>query len=125
MDTTRLTTTIIAWYDRHARDLPWRAPDASPWAVMVSEFMLQQTPVGRVLEPWRSWLDRWPTPSALAAEPVGEAIRVTGEARVQQNLVLAGARIMDGDRILDNGTELSPSHVYVGGIDLMRVDRLS
>ena len=42
------------------------------------------------------------------ATAVGEAIRVTGEARVQQNLVLAGARIMDGDRILDNGTELSP-----------------
>lgn len=78
MDTARLRATIIAWYDRNARDLPWRAPDASPWAVLVSEFMLQQTPVSRVLGPWREWLARWPTPSALAAEPVGEAIRAWG-----------------------------------------------
>lgn len=78
MDTARLSTTIVAWYDRHARDLPWRAPEVSPWAVMVSEFMLQQTPVARVLGPWREWIDRWPTPSALAAEPVGEAIRAWG-----------------------------------------------
>ena len=98
MDTTRLTTTIIAWYDRHARDLPWRAPDASPWAVMVSEFMLQQTPVGRVLEPWRSWLDRWPTPSALAAEPVGEAIRAWGRLgypRRAQRLHAAAVAIVE------------------------------
>ncbi|MFT4218110.1 MAG: A/G-specific adenine glycosylase [Micropruina sp.] len=78
MDTGRLAATIIAWYDRNARNLPWRAPDASPWAIMVSEFMLQQTPVARVLTPWREWLARWPTPSALAGEPVGEAIRAWG-----------------------------------------------
>lgn len=69
---------MVAWYAAHARDLPWRAPDVTPWGVMVSEFMLQQTPVSRVLEPWRQWLARWPTPAALAAEPAGEAVRAWG-----------------------------------------------
>ena len=45
---------------------------------MVSEFMLQQTPVERVRGPWAAWLDRWPTPEALAAAPAGEAVRAWG-----------------------------------------------
>jgi A/G-specific adenine glycosylase len=69
---------VVAWYDDHARDLPWRADDATPWGVMVSEFMLQQTPVSRVLPVWAAWLERWPTPAALAAEPSGEAVRAWG-----------------------------------------------
>lgn len=78
MDSARVAATIIDWYGEHARDLPWRRPDAGPWAVLVSEFMLQQTPVARVLGPWREWLRRWPTPAALAADDVGEAIRAWG-----------------------------------------------
>jgi A/G-specific adenine glycosylase len=69
---------VLAWYARHARDLPWRAPSATPWSVLVSEVMLQQTPVARVLPEYRRWLARWPTPAALAAEPAGEAIRQWG-----------------------------------------------
>ena len=69
---------VISWYDANRRDLPWRDPAASPWAVMVSEFMLQQTPVSRVLPVWTQWLERWPTPAALAAEPSGEAVRAWG-----------------------------------------------
>ena len=69
---------ILRWYDDHARDLPWRGPGASPWAVMVSEFMLQQTPVARVLPVWTAWLAAWPTPAALATEPAGEAVRAWG-----------------------------------------------
>jgi A/G-specific adenine glycosylase len=69
---------LLAWYDEHARDLPWRRPEASPWSVMVSEFMLQQTPVARVLPVHERWLDTWPTPAALAAEPAGEAVRAWG-----------------------------------------------
>ena len=69
---------MLRWYDDHARDLPWRRPGVSAWEVMVSEFMLQQTPVARVLEPWRQWIDRWPTPAALAAAPAGEAVRAWG-----------------------------------------------
>lgn len=69
---------ILAWYDDHARELPWRSPEATPWSVMVSEFMLQQTPVARVLPVHAEWLARWPTPAALAAEPTGEAVRAWG-----------------------------------------------
>ena len=69
---------ILGWYDAHARELPWRGPSASAWSVMVSEFMLQQTPVARVLPVHERWLTRWPTPAALAAEPAGEAVRAWG-----------------------------------------------
>ena len=69
---------VLTWYAEHARDLPWRRPDTPPWAVMVSEFMLQQTPVERVGAPWAAWLERWPTPGALAAAPAGEAVRAWG-----------------------------------------------
>jgi A/G-specific adenine glycosylase len=69
---------VLDWYDDHARELPWRGPDASPWSVMVSELMLQQTPVARVLPVHAEWLERWPTPADLAAEPTGEAVRMWG-----------------------------------------------
>ena len=69
---------VTRWYGEHARELPWRRPDAGPWAVVVSEFMLQQTPVARVLPVWIGWMQRWPTPAALAAEPPGEAVRAWG-----------------------------------------------
>lgn len=69
---------ILAWYDEHARQLPWRDPSASAWSVMVSEFMLQQTPVARVLPVHTAWLERWPTPADLAAEPSGESVRAWG-----------------------------------------------
>ncbi|WP_329565151.1 A/G-specific adenine glycosylase [Kitasatospora sp. NBC_01266] len=73
-----LHSIVLDWYREHARDLPWRTPDASPWAVMVSEFMLQQTPVKRVLPAYAAWLERWPTPAALAADAPGEAVRMWG-----------------------------------------------
>jgi A/G-specific adenine glycosylase len=69
---------ILDWYAEHARDLPWRRPGTSPWAVLVSEFMLQQTPVERVRGPWAAWLERWPTPESLAAAPAGHAVRAWG-----------------------------------------------
>src|SRR6186997_1431523 len=69
---------VLRWYDEHARDLPWRAPGATPWAILVSEFMLQQTPVARVEPVHRGWMVAWPTPAALAAEPSGEAVRAWG-----------------------------------------------
>jgi A/G-specific adenine glycosylase len=73
-----LVDPILRWYDAHARDLPWRRPGASAWSVLVSEFMLQQTPVARVLPMHEAWLERWPTPADLAAEPSGEAVRAWG-----------------------------------------------
>ena len=69
---------VLDWYADHARELPWRGPAATPWAVMVSEFMLQQTPVARVLPVFGAWLERWPSPGALAAAPSGEAVRAWG-----------------------------------------------
>ena len=68
---------VLAWFDEAARDLPWRT-DPEPWRVMVSEFMLQQTPVARVLPVFEAWLDRWPTPAALAADEPAEAVRAWG-----------------------------------------------
>ncbi len=70
---------MVAWYDRNARELPWRAADVTGWGVLVSEIMLQQTPVARVVPRWHEWLDRWPVPSALAAETQGEAVRAWGK----------------------------------------------
>lgn len=77
-DTHPLVRTAISWYETHARDLPWRRPDTSAWAVLVSEIMLQQTPVTRVLPAFEAWLTRWPTPASLAAEEPGEAVRAWG-----------------------------------------------
>jgi A/G-specific adenine glycosylase len=74
----RVVTRLLSWYGRNARDLPWRRPGVTPWQVMVSEFMLQQTPVDRVREPWETWISRWPSPAALAAAPAGEAVRAWG-----------------------------------------------
>jgi len=73
-----LTDTLVDWFDATARDLPWRHPEAGAWAVLVSEVMLQQTPVARVLQPYAEWLRRWPTPAALAADSPGEAVRMWG-----------------------------------------------
>src|SRR3954469_5113454 len=66
---------VIAWFDANRRDLPWRAPGFGPWGILVSEIMLQQTPVARVIPRLEQWLARWPDPAALAASPPGDAVR--------------------------------------------------
>lgn len=73
-----IATAAIEWFDRNARDLPWRKSEAGAWGVLVSEIMLQQTPVSRVLPAYQAWLARWPTPAALAADEPAEAIRAWG-----------------------------------------------
>ena len=78
MPATPLADVVSAWYERAARDLPWRRPGTSAWAVLVSEVMLQQTPVARVLPAYDAWLARWPTAAALAADEPGEAVRIWG-----------------------------------------------
>lgn len=70
-----LAMPLIAWYRRNARDLPWRHPEFGPWGILVSEFMLQQTPVSRVIPHLTAWLQRWPTPAALAAAAPADAVR--------------------------------------------------
>ena len=69
---------ILDWYAKEARNLPWRDPGTSPWGVLVSEIMLQQTPVVRVEPLWRQWMSRWPTPAALAASAPGDAVHAWG-----------------------------------------------
>lgn len=66
---------VARWFGEHGRDLPWRRPGFTAWGTLVSEFMLQQTPVARVIPRLEHWLERWPTPAHLAAVPVSEALR--------------------------------------------------
>jgi A/G-specific adenine glycosylase len=67
------------WFRVQARDLPWRRPGTTPWGVLVSEFMLQQTPVARVEPVWERWMAEWPTPSALAAASRADVLRAWGK----------------------------------------------
>lgn len=70
-----LAPALLEWFRHHARDLPWRRPGFGAWGILVSEIMLQQTPVTRVVPRLAEWLERWPTPAALAADPPSEAVR--------------------------------------------------
>ena len=70
---------LIEWFDEARRDLPWRAPGVSAWQILVSEFMLQQTPVARVAPIWVAWVTRWPTPSVTAAAGAAELLRAWGK----------------------------------------------
>ena len=67
---------VLAWFEENKRDLPWRK--STPWGVLVSEFMLQQTPVNRVLPIWVEWMERWPTPEDLASAKKSELLKAWG-----------------------------------------------
>ncbi len=71
----QLGEAIADWYEAGHRELPWRHPEYPAWGILISEFMLQQTPVARVIPRLAEWLERWPTPADLAAVPPGEAVR--------------------------------------------------
>jgi A/G-specific adenine glycosylase len=70
---------LLGWYEAAGRDLPWRRPGVSAWQILVSEFMLQQTPVSRVTPVWLQWVQRWPTPSATAAAGAADVLRAWGK----------------------------------------------
>ncbi|OII27454.1 A/G-specific adenine glycosylase [Frigoribacterium sp. MCBA15_019] len=70
-----ISPAVNAWFRENGRDLPWRRPGFTAWGTLVSEIMLQQTPVARVVPRLEQWLDRWPTPADLAASPASEAVR--------------------------------------------------
>ncbi|MDA3641258.1 A/G-specific adenine glycosylase [Mycobacterium xenopi] len=70
---------LLDWYERAKRDLPWRRPGVTPWQILVSEFMLQQTPVARVIPVWQDWVVRWPTASATAAASAADVLRAWGK----------------------------------------------
>src|SRR5204862_5522544 len=65
---------LLGWSAEHGRDLPWRRT-RDPYAILVSEVMLQQTQVERVIPRYLAWLERWPTASALAAASPADVIR--------------------------------------------------
>ena len=69
-----LTAELLDWYAAHGRDLPWRRT-RDPYRILVSEVMLQQTQVARVVPRYEAWVERWPDPAALAAAPVADVLR--------------------------------------------------
>ncbi|WP_063054698.1 A/G-specific adenine glycosylase [Nocardia salmonicida] len=70
---------LLDWFGETARALPWREPDATAWHILMSEIMLQQTPVVRVEPIWREWVARWPVPSAMASSTQAEVLRAWGK----------------------------------------------
>jgi A/G-specific adenine glycosylase len=89
--------TLLEWFSVHGRDLPWRRT-RDPYAILVSEVMLQQTQVERVIPRYLRWLERWPTPAALATAPPADVIREwqgLGYNRRALNLHRAARRIAD------------------------------
>lgn len=109
-----LHAALASWFAEAARDLPWRAPECSAWGVLVSEVMLQQTPVVRVLPVWQEWLRRWPGPADLAREPAGEAVRSwarLGYPRRALRLHAAAEAI-----VRDHGGEVPAGHADLLGL---------
>lgn len=90
---------LVTWFRANARALPWRDPATSPWGILVSEVMSQQTPVARVAPSWRRWMELWPTPADLAAAPADAVVREWGKLgypRRALRLRECAAAIVDG-----------------------------
>lgn len=96
---------ITSWFESNKRELPWR--NTTAWGVMVSEFMLQQTPVVRVLPKWHEWMIRWPTPSNLAQASTAEVITAWGRLGYPRRAL----RLHEAAKIIANefGNEVPPS----------------
>lgn len=107
----RVGEPVADWFAAGHRDLPWRHPDYPAWGILISEFMLQQTPIARVVPRLAEWLERWPTPADLAAVPPGEAVRAwdrLGYPRRALNLHGAAVAIAErhGNRVPGEVDEL-------------------
>jgi A/G-specific adenine glycosylase len=92
-----ITAPVLAWGVPRLRDLPWRRT-RDPWAVLVSEVMLQQTQVVRVVPRWSRFLERFPTPAACAAATLGDVLREwqgLGYPRRAQQLHATAARVVE------------------------------
>ena len=102
-------TELIDWFAAEARPLPWRAPGTTGWGVLVSETMLQQTPVNRVLPIWQEWMARWPRPSDLAAAPQAEVLRAWGKLGYPRRALrlhqAAGAIAADHDDLVPSDVD--------------------
>ncbi|MDO4762378.1 MAG: A/G-specific adenine glycosylase [Corynebacterium sp.] len=73
-----LIKALSSWYQANARSIAWRTPATSPWGILLSEVMSQQTPVNRVEPAWREWMNTWPTPAALADAPTADVVKAWG-----------------------------------------------
>ncbi|OZC46921.1 MULTISPECIES: A/G-specific adenine glycosylase [Nocardiaceae] len=73
------TAALLSWFDAEERDLPWRRPGVTAWQILMSEIMLQQTPVSRVAPIWEEWVRKWPVPSKMAASSQAEVLRAWGK----------------------------------------------
>jgi len=107
----RVGERVADWYAAGHRELPWRHSDYPAWGILMSEFMLQQTPVARVIPRLAEWLERWPSPADLAAVPPGEAVRAwdrLGYPRRALNLHAAATTIAEqhGNRVPSGVDEL-------------------
>lgn len=69
---------IVSWYQTHQRTIVWRNPTTSPWGVLVSEVMSQQTQVSRVEPRWVAWMEKWPEPIDVAQAPTADVLRMWG-----------------------------------------------
>lgn len=95
------TASLREWFLQHQRDLPWRHATTTPWQILVSEFMLQQTPVARVIPAWEAWCERWPTAQDLARASLGEVIAQWGKLgypRRAKNLHRTAQAIVENHR---------------------------
>jgi A/G-specific adenine glycosylase len=106
-----IASAVNDWFAANQRDLPWRAPGYPAWGILVSEIMLQQTPVARVIPRLEQWLERWPTPAALADASPGDAVRAwerLGYPRRALNLHAAAVAITErhGGVVPDDVNEL-------------------
>lgn len=105
-ETERLVPALREWWQENARDFPWRRPSATPWGVLVSEVMSQQTPMERVLPFWEDWMRRWPAPADLAAASPAQVLQAWGHLgypRRAMNLQRAARTIVEdfGGRVPD------------------------
>jgi A/G-specific adenine glycosylase len=124
---------LVEWFRAEGVDLPWRRT-RDRWAVLVSEFQLQATPVDRVLPRYRHFMDTWPTPAAMAAAPLGEVLsrwQGLGYPRRARNLHAAARIIASGgwpaaDRLTDlpgvGPYTAAAVRCFAGGEDLLPVD---
>jgi len=110
---------LIDWYDRSRRDLPWREPSVDAWQILVSEFMLQQTPVTRVLAVWPDWVRRWPSASATAAASPADVLRAWGKLgyprRAKRLHECATVIARDHDDVVPDDIEVLVTLPGVGG----------
>ncbi len=101
---------LVDWYAHARRDLPWRAEEVTAWQVLVSEFMLQQTPVARVAPIWVDWVARWPTPSATAAAGAADVLRAWGKLgyprRAKRLHECAGVVARDHDDLVPDDVDI-------------------